>query len=150
MTATAVPATHDTVTAATAPTGTVGSPTRLWRAGLAAGAVAAAATTATVGLARAIGEAVAVGGEQLPLAGFALFVLLGALVGIVLAMVTSRRASRPRPTFVRTTVVLTALSIVPDVLVDATPGTKLVLALTHVIAAAIIVPVLAARLPEHV
>jgi hypothetical protein len=46
------------------------------------------------------------------------------------------------------TVALTALSIVPDVIADATVGTKFVLALTHVVAAAIIVPALACRVPE--
>jgi hypothetical protein len=45
-------------------------------------------------------------------------------------------------------VILTALSIVPDVLVDASVAAKFVLAATHVIAAAIIVPALAARLAD--
>ena len=135
-------ATHDNVHAA--PT----APPRLWVAGLVSGAVAAGATTVTVLIARAAGEDVAVAGEQIPLAGFAQFVLIGALLGIALAKVFSRRAQRPRSTFVRTTVALTALSLVPDLVIDAPSGTKLVLALTHVIAAATIIPVLAARLPE--
>ncbi len=122
---------------------------KLWKAGLAAGALAAVATTVTVAVARAAGEDVAVAGEQIPLAGFAQFVLIGALLGIVMAKVFARRASRPQRTFVRTTVALTALSIIPDAMIDATTGTKLVLALTHVLAAAIIIPTLAARLPRH-
>src|SRR6478735_540886 len=108
---------------------------KLWTAGLAAGAIAAVATTATAAVARAAGEDVAVAGEQIPLAGFAQFVLFCALLGIAMARVFARRASRPQRTFVRTTVALTALSIVPDVMIDATTGTKLVLSLTHVLAA---------------
>src|SRR5690349_20964365 len=135
MTATAVPTTHQTRTATADTTAALAtSPkSRLWRAGLVSGAVGAAATTAIVLVARAAGEDVAVAGEQIPLAGFAQVVLVGALIGIVMAKVMARRADRPRTMFVRTTVALTALSIVPDILVDATPGTKLVLALTHVV-----------------
>ncbi|WP_220447083.1 DUF6069 family protein, partial [Nonomuraea deserti] len=44
-----------------------------------------------------------------------------------------RRAGRPRTVFVRTTIVLTALSLVPDVLVDASAATKMLLMLTHVV-----------------
>ena len=42
---------------------------------------------------------------------------------------------------------LTAVSLVPDVLADATAATKLVLGLTHLVAAAIVIPTLAKRLP---
>ncbi len=75
--------------------------------------------------------------------------MIGALIGVALARVLSRRATWPRSTFVRTTVALTALSIVPDLVIDASGGTKLVLILTHVIAAAIIIPTLATRLARH-
>ena len=117
--------------------------------GLISGAVAAVATTATVLIAHAAGEDVAIAGEQIPVAGFGQLVMIGALIGIALAKVFSRRATRPRSTFVRTTVALTALSIVPDLVIDAPGGTKLVLILTHVIAAAIIIPTLATRLARH-
>jgi hypothetical protein len=43
-------------------------------------------------------------------------------------------------------VALTALSLVPDAIADASTGTKLVLMLTHVVAASIVIPRLAARL----
>jgi hypothetical protein len=59
-----------------------------------------------------------------------------------------RRASRPRRTFVTTAIALTLLSIVPDLLVNAQVSTKLTLVLTHFVAAAIVVPALASRLPE--
>jgi hypothetical protein len=143
MTTTTPASTRDTVL--DAPT----TPPRLLVPGLVSGAIAAVATSTTVLLAHAAGEDVAVGGEQIPVAGFAQFVLVGALIGIALARIFSRRAQRPRSTFVRTTLVLTALSIVPDLVVDASSPSKLVLVLTHVIAAAIIIPTLAARLPQH-
>ena len=143
MTATTMPtSTHRTV---------LDTPTRTPRVlvpGLVAGAVAAVAVSATVLVAHAAGDPVAVGGQPIPVAGFVQLELVGALLGVGLARVLSRRAARPRSTFLRTTVALTALSIVPDLLVSAPSGSKLVLALTHLIAAAIIIPTLAARLPE--
>jgi Family of unknown function (DUF6069) len=144
MTATTTPASNDDIVLDAPPT-----PPRLLVPGLIAGAIAAGATSAIVLVAHAAGDAVAVGGKQIPVGGFAQFVLVGALIGIALARMFSRRAQRPRSTFVRTTMVLTALSFVPDLLVEAPSGSKLALVLTHVIAAAIIIPSLAARLPRH-
>ena len=118
---------------------------RLWRAGAAAGAVAAVATTAVVVAARAADIPVAVAGEEIPLAGFAQMTVIATLIGVLLGRVLSRRARRPRHTFTVTTVALTALSLVPDVLFDATAGSKVTLMLTHLVAAAIVIPVLAAR-----
>ena len=118
----------------------------LWRAGAAAAAVAAAATTAVVVAARAADIPVAVGGEEIPLAGFAQLTVFATIIGVVLAKVLSRRAGRPRHTFTVTTMALTAVSLVPDVLVDATAGSKAILMLTHIVAAAIVIPALAKRL----
>ena len=123
-----------------------GSRVRLWRAGLAYGAAAAAATCVLVLAARAGGADVAIAGEQVPLVGFAQLTMIGAVIGIGLAKAFARRARHPRSTFVRTTVALTALSVIPDFLVDATPGSMAALAATHVLAAVIIVPALATRL----
>ena len=69
-----------------------------------------------------------------------------ALVGVLLALGLARWARRPRTTFVRTTVVLTVLSLVPDVVADASVTTKALLMLTHVVAAAIVIPAVARRL----
>lgn len=120
---------------------------RLWTAGLASGAVAAAATSVVAVAAQAAGVPLTISGEAIPTAGYAQLTLVGAALGIVLARL-ARRFAHPRTLFVRTTVALTALSVVPDALVDATVASRLVLAATHVVAAAIIVPVLARRLPE--
>jgi hypothetical protein len=122
--------------------------TPLWRAGVVSGLVAAAATTAIAATADASGHAVVVGGEQIPLLGFAQLTIVGALLGLALAAVLNRRASRPHRTFVITTVVLTAASLLPDAVADATALSKLLLMTTHLVAAAIIVPVLARRLRE--
>jgi hypothetical protein len=120
----------------------------LWKPALASGLVAAAATTVTVVVARAADVAVAVQGERIPLLGFAQLTLVGTLIGFVLAKVMAKRADHPYRTFVRTTVVLTALSIVPDAIVDASAGSKLVLAFTHLLAAAIVIPAIASRLAD--
>lgn len=149
-TPTATTTTSPTNTTATndAVRGDVTSRPRFWRAGLVSGAIASVATTLAVVAARAADVDVAIDGEQVPLASFAQLTMIGALIGVALARVFSRRAGNPRTMFVRTTVGLTALSIVPDFMVSATTGSRLVLALTHVVAAAIVVPALAARLHD--
>jgi hypothetical protein len=134
-------------------TNTTESPARtararaLWVAGLVSGAVAAVATTVVAAVALAADVPLEIDGEQIPLFGFAQLTMMGAVIGTVLAVAFAKWARRPHRTFVVTTVVLTALSLVPDVIADATTGSKLVLMLTHVVAAAIVVPTLAKRLP---
>jgi uncharacterized membrane protein len=107
-----------------------------WKSGLVTGVIAAVATTVVAVAARAVGIPLDIQGEAIPILGFAQMVLLGTVIGIVLARHLARA------TFITATVVLTALSIVPDVLAD-TGTTKLTLALTHVVAAAIVIPRLA-------
>lgn len=114
--------------------------------GVAAAAAASAATMAVAAAGRAAGTSLEVGGAAIPVAGFAVLTALCSLVGLVLAAVLSRVARHPRRTFVRTTVVLTALSLVPDVIADAAPATKALLMLTHLVAAAIVIPAVARRL----
>ena len=65
----------------------------------------------------------------------------------MIARVLWTRARHPRHSFVVATVALTAVSLVPDVLADATTASRLVLGLTHLVAAAIVIPTLAERLP---
>jgi hypothetical protein len=55
-------------------------------------------------------------------------------------------ARHPRTAWIRTTVVLTVLSLVPDVLADAAVTTKMLLMVTHLVAAAIVIPAVARRL----
>jgi hypothetical protein len=121
---------------------------RVWRVGLVAGLGAAAATTATAVVADAAGVSLAISGEQIPPAGFAQLTFMCALLGVALAAVFARRSSRPRTTFVRTTVALTVLSLLPDVVVDADSATRLVLGLTHIVAAAIVIPAISRSLRD--
>ena len=121
-------------------------PRPLWRAALASGAVAAAATTAIAAVAGAAGVSFEVDGEPIPLLGFAQMTLLGAVLGLVIAGVC-RRFAHPRATFVRITVALTAVSVVPDFAMSFDTASRIVLVFCHVTAASIIVPVLARRLP---
>jgi hypothetical protein len=121
---------------------------QLRRAGAVAGAAAAVATVGVAGAADALGVPIEIGGESIPLLGFAQLTLFATVIGVVMASVMARRADRPRHTFVSTTLALTALSFVPDVLADAQTATKLTLILTHVVAAAIVIPALASRLTD--
>ena len=120
----------------------------LWKTGVLGGIVAAGATSAIAAAADASGISLKVSGSAIPVVGFAQLTLVGALIGTVLAVVLSHRARRPLRTFVRATVVLTLASIVPDVLADAHTSTRFTLALTHVVAAVIVIPALASRLTD--
>jgi hypothetical protein len=121
--------------------------TSLWRTGAGAGVLAAAATTAVAAVALALEVPLAVEGEQIPLAGFAQMTILCTVIGVLLAKALARWAARPRRTFTAATVALTALSVVPDLAMPATAATKAVLVATHVVAAAIVIPSVARRLP---
>jgi hypothetical protein len=114
--------------------------------GVAAAALASGATPIVAAAGRAAGIGLDVGGAPIPVQGFAVLTAVFSLIGVALAAVLSRTARRPRSTFVRTTVVLTVLSLVPDVIVEAAPATKALLMLTHLVAAAIVVPAVARRL----
>ena len=148
MTTTFVP----TPTTVPAPADETQAPTRagakLWRTGAAAGVVASGATAAVAALARAADVSLKVSGQAIPVIGFAQLTFVASLIGTIIAITLSHRANRPRRTFVRTTVALTLVSIVPDVLADAHTSTRFTLALTHIVAAAIVIPVLASRLHD--
>lgn len=126
---------------------TTAAPVRsLILSGLTATAVAGAATAAVAAAGELAGISLVVNGAPIPVSGFATLTVIFSLVGLVLAAVLARRARHARTTFVRTTLVLTALSLVPDVLVGASVATKALLMVTHVVAAAIVIPAIARRL----
>jgi hypothetical protein len=121
--------------------------TSLWRAGLAAAGVAALATTVVAVVARAAGVSFETApGEAIPLAGFAELTILFSVIGIGIAALIRRRSSRPRTTFVRVAIALTALSVVPDLTTSFDAGSRISLMLAHTIAASIVIPVVARRL----
>jgi hypothetical protein len=110
----------------------------------AAGAALATATIAAAG--EFAGISIVVNGAPIPASGFAMLTAIFSVAGLVLALVLARSVRHPRTAFVRTTIVLTALSLVPDVLADASAATKILLMLTHVVAAVIVIPAIARRL----
>ena len=121
--------------------------TPVWRAGLAAGVVAAAATTAIAAVGVAAGVSFeSAPGDAIPVVGFAQMTLLFTAIGVLIARTIGRKASYPRATFTKTAIALTALSVVPDLSMSFDAASKLTLMLTHVVAAAIVIPVLASRL----
>jgi len=142
MTATLLPQSEITTTteATTRPS--------LWKTGLKAGLVAAVATTGIGVVASAVGVSFEIEGEAIPMAGYAQMTLIGAVLGILLATAFRRWAKHPQSTFVRTTVALTALSVVPDLTMGFDAASAATLVVAHVVAAAIIIPRLAARLAE--
>jgi uncharacterized membrane protein YoaK (UPF0700 family) len=115
----------------------------LWRTGLRAGATAAVATVAVAGAANAAGVSLDTApGEAIPLFAFAQLTLVFTVVGILIARAIARRGRQPRTTLLRVTVALTALSLVPDAVLDAGVATKATLMLTHLVAASIVIPAL--------
>jgi hypothetical protein len=119
---------------------------RLIAGGLTATVLAAVATSLVAATGSFAGISLDISGEPIPVPGFGTLTAMFSVVGLVLALVLARTARSPRTAFVRTTLVLTALSFVPDVLADAATTTKLLLMLTHVVAAAIVIPAIARRL----
>jgi peptidoglycan/LPS O-acetylase OafA/YrhL len=146
MTATAT----RTVAPTTDPGPSASSPSRVWRTGLAAGLVAAAATVAVAAAARTLDVSLETApSEAIPVLAFGPATLFCTAIGTVLARLVGGRLRRPRQTFTRVTVALTGASIGPDLLLSADAATKLTLVLTHVVAAAVVIPALASRLPAR-
>lgn len=120
----------------------------IWRAGGIAAAAAAVANVVVVVIARAADvslEVTQMGAdtrEELPIVLFAIASVVGGLIGIGLAQLLAARP-QARRRFVVVGVVGTVLSFISPLAADADSGTKVVLALTHVVAAAVILPILA-------
>jgi hypothetical protein len=117
----------------------------VWWTGIAATGAASVATMAVAAAGHAAGVSLDMAGEPIPVQGFGVLTAVFSTIGVVLAAVLSRTVRHPRRAFVRTTVVLTALSLVPDVIADAGPATKALLMITHLVAAAIVIPAVARR-----
>ncbi|MFA1539886.1 DUF6069 family protein [Actinomadura monticuli] len=114
------------------------------------GLVAALAAMAAVTLAAALAKAAGVdfelpdgGGETIPLPGFAVVTGFFSAVGIVIAAALLRWSARPAERFVWTAVSLTAISLVPPVLVGANTATVTALLGLHLVAAVVMIPALA-------
>lgn len=128
----------------------------MWVVGAAATAVAAVATTLTAVAAKAVdvplqaAPRTADGPEDLPIGAFPFSVVVSGIVGVLLAAALYRWAKRPARTYVVATVVLTAVSFAgPITTGHATTATRVVLALTHAVAAAVVIPAVAHRLGQR-
>jgi hypothetical protein len=130
-----------------APTASVPGVGSLLRDGAAATVLAAVATAAVAAAGHAVGISLDIAGAPIPVPGFATLTVIFSVIGLLIAVGLRRFARHPRTTWVRTTVALTVLSLVPDVLADAATGTKVLLMVTHLVAAAIVIPAVARRLP---
>jgi hypothetical protein len=129
----------------------------VWKHGLVAALVATAVTTGLAYIASQAGVSFvdpAYPDLPIPPLGFAQLTFGFSLIGVGLAAIFARKARRPRSTFIRTALVLLALSVVPDF--GVLPGfpkfetaTAISLAALHLVAAAIVIPVLASRLAEE-
>ena len=103
------------------------------------------ATTLAAALAQAVGVDFEVpdGGETIPLAGFAVVTGVFSVVGVVIATALLRWSARPAERFVQTAVTLTAISLVAPLLSGADAATITALLGLHLVAAAVMIPILA-------
>lgn len=148
MTATTVPTVQPTTNAI--------SSTRirpLWLVGIVAGLLGSAAAIVVALVARAADVPMLVASSdtaetmKVPASGYLVSVMGSTVVGVLLAYALGRWAKRPARTFVVVSVALTALSMgLPITTHQASTATRLVLGLTHVVAAAVIIPAIARQL----
>jgi hypothetical protein len=135
------------VTAPTATTSSVATVGSLLRGGAGATVLAAVATAAVAAAGQAVGISLDISGAPIPVPGFATLTVMFSVIGLLIAVGLRRFARHSRTTWIRTTVALTVVSLVPDLLVDAAATTKVLLMVTHLVAAAIVIPAVARRLP---
>jgi hypothetical protein len=136
-----------TATYIPSPSTTTEARTSLLKVGVLASIAGAGATEAFSLIARAVdvpmkaADPGATAAKLIPVGGFATGVLMNAAIGLVIAFALRRWAKRPAHTFAVTTITLTVLSLLgPALATHTTFATKVVLAVAHVIAAAVIIP----------
>jgi len=117
---------------------------RLLLTGLVTGGLAAVSVTLVAAIAHAAGVPFTVDGELIELPAFTLWVLVGTTIGVVLV-----RCIGDRHRFHIVTVIGTALSLIPALLLPDDSSTKVVLVAIHLLAAGIIISILSrALIPE--
>ncbi|MFI5625724.1 DUF6069 family protein [Nocardioides sp. NPDC051685] len=121
----------------------------VWLHGLGATVAASAVVTLLAAGALAAGVSFETASGPIPILGFVQLTAFFSLIGVAMAAVMARVARSPRRTFVVTTVVLTVVSFVPDATFGFDAVSAVTLMVLHVVAAAIVVPVLARRLAEE-
>jgi hypothetical protein len=130
------PAVHEVGLQSTQP-----STRSLVRSGALAGAIAAVCTTVVAAAASAADVSPKINAKAIPLPAFAWWTIIGAALGVVLA-----RVLRERRRFVVVTTVAVGLSLVPPIAVPDDTASRAVLVGTHLLAAAIIIPILSQQL----
>ncbi|MEQ8144244.1 DUF6069 family protein [Streptomyces sp. OP7] len=116
---------------------------RLVGTGFTAALAATAATTLAAALARAAGADFEVhGGETVPLSGVAVVTGFFSAVGVVMAAALLRLSARPARRFVWTALSLTAVSLIPPLLLGASAATTTALVGLHLVPAAVMIPAL--------
>lgn len=113
----------------------------LIRSGALAGAIAAVCTTVVAAVAGAADVSLEVNAKAIPIPAFALWTVIGAALGVVLA-----RLLRESRRFVVVTAVAAGLSLIPAIAAPDDTATSAVLVGTHLLAAAIIILALSQRL----
>ncbi|MFI6585921.1 DUF6069 family protein [Embleya sp. NPDC050493] len=104
------------------------------------------------GIVRASGVSLDIGAasgeaEPIPTGGFVGFTAMWALAGVILALGLARWAKRPGRTYaVTTTIVVIASLGLPFAVPHVALSTQLVLAASHLVVAAAVIPIVAARL----
>jgi hypothetical protein len=121
----------------------------VWRPTVVAGLAAAVVSSGLAAALHAAGVSFEIDGEAVPPSCFATMVLMCVAVGYALALGVRRFASNPRRVFVRATVALTALSVVPDLTFPMEVGTRCSLIALHLVTAAIVIPAMARSLGER-
>jgi hypothetical protein len=121
------------------------APVRRVLGGSVAAAVAGAAVLFAYGAAAiAVHGSMSVGdpGDTVPItaASFSIGVLFSSFFGVLLAVALGRWAKRPACTFQRVAVVLTVVSLYAPFTAHTDTGTKYLLAVGHLVAAAVIIP----------
>jgi Family of unknown function (DUF6069) len=121
---------------------------RLAVTGLAAAVAAAALNAVVAALTRAAGVDLEVtSGEAIPVSGIAFVTVVLSVVGLLIAAALARWSTSPVRWWWRTTVALTAVSLVPPFLAAADAATAVTLVALHLLAAAVVVPAVARTLP---
>jgi Family of unknown function (DUF6069) len=128
----------------------------VWLVSAAAGAAALVVTEVFWAAARLAGVPIAAAGfgqakaQPVTVGLIAMGIFTCAFWGTVLAVVIARYATRPARAYLATTMALTAASLVmPLSAADTATSTKFTLAAAHVLAAAIIIPVVTRRLARR-
>ncbi|MCG5449388.1 DUF6069 family protein [Micromonospora hortensis] len=113
-------------------------------AGVTATLAAMAGTTLAAALARSAGVDFEIpdDGETIPLSGVTVVTGFFSFVGVVIAAALPRWSARPADRFGWTALALTALSLVPPLISGANAATITALLGLHLVAAAVMIPVL--------